>query len=187
MEDNNVDGKQNGQNGSVPGSRKQSTTDQPFEDQIDRKKDPYGDLLKKVVQVKDGSPDTNGDRSSPETTESTPRSERKVRGNAPATPRDRPRGPSLRTRQVTLMLFIITVVFVLSFIPHLGLMVTISFKPDFLSNMSPAGVAIYNLFLRTFVINNMANPIIYGFCDKKFRSECASVLRLRSFCACCRR
>ncbi|KAH3713136.1 alpha-2Db adrenergic receptor-like [Dreissena polymorpha] len=86
------------------------------------------------------------------------------------------KGPSLRTKQVTLMLFIITVVFVVSFVPHLVLMVTISIKSDFLKVMSPAGVAVYNLFLRSFVINNMANPIIYGFCDKKFRAECASVV-----------
>ncbi|KAH3713139.1 uncharacterized protein LOC127858738 [Dreissena polymorpha] len=85
------------------------------------------------------------------------------------------KGPSLRTKQVTLMLFIITVVFVVSFIPHLVLMVTISIKPDFLKVVSPAGIAVYNLFLRSFVINNIANPIIYGFCDKKFRGECATV------------
>lgn len=84
-------------------------------------------------------------------------------------------GHGLRTKQVTLMLFIITVVFVLSFIPHLVLMVTISIKSDFLKEMSPAGVAMYNIFLRSFVINNMANPVIYGFCDTKFRCECATV------------
>ncbi|XP_052249803.1 uncharacterized protein LOC127857448 [Dreissena polymorpha] len=85
------------------------------------------------------------------------------------------KGPSLRTKQVTLMLLIITGVFVVSFIPHLVPMVTISIKPDFLKVVSSAGVAVYNIFLRSFVINNMADPIIYGFCDKKFRGECASV------------
>ncbi|XP_052249837.1 uncharacterized protein LOC127857481 [Dreissena polymorpha] len=85
------------------------------------------------------------------------------------------KGPSIRTKQVTFMLFIITVVYVLSYIPHLVLMVTISIKSDFLKEMTPAGVVVYNLFLRSFVINNMANPIIYAFCDRKFRKECASV------------
>ncbi|XP_052762373.1 cholecystokinin receptor type A-like [Mya arenaria] len=120
---------------------------------------------------------------------STPKSQRKNRGNNRlATPRSESisnRGPSLRTKQVTLILFIITVVFVLSFIPHLIPMVAISFKSDFLMDMSPIGVAVYNIFLRSFVINNMANPIIYGFCDKKFRSECSAVC-LSFFCWCCR-
>lgn len=51
-------------------------------------------------------------------------------------------------------------------------MVINSMNPYFVKDMSPITVAVYNIFLRSFVINNMANPIIYGFCDKKFRSEC---------------
>jgi hypothetical protein len=80
--------------------------------------------------------------------------------------------PSLRTKQIMFMLFMIPVLFVLSFIPHLALLLLKAFNPSFFNDMSPIEVSVYNVFLRSFVINNVANPIIYGFCDKKFRSEC---------------
>lgn len=145
-------------------------------DDLEVKKDPYGDLLKKVVTIKDKSRS-----SSPATArnsrESTPKLERENRQRSRLESNKSDKsvngGPSLRTKQVTFMLFIITVVFILSFIPHLVLMVINSMNPNFVTDMTPPGIAIYNIFLRSFVINNMANPIIYGFCDKKFRSECA--------------
>jgi hypothetical protein len=94
-------------------------------------------------------------------------------------------GPNSRTKQVTLMLFIITVVFILSFIPHLVLMVINAMNSMFVKDMSPVGIAFYNIFLRSFVINNMANPIIYGFCDKKFRTECSDLgWEIITFCRC---
>lgn len=144
-------------------------------DSVEIKKDPYGDLLKKVVKIKSRSnspsPDKNGGQDS--SRESTPRRDvgkrDRNRLESTASSKSSGPGPSLRTKQVTFMLFIITVVFVLSFIPHLVLMVINSMDTEFVVGMTPAGVAVYNLFLRTFVINNMANPIIYGFCDRKFR------------------
>ena len=60
-------------------------------------------------------------------------------------------------KQVTFMLFNITIVFVLSFIPHLTLMVMQTVNPEFMDDLSPKSVALYKIFLRTFVINNMAN------------------------------
>lgn len=80
-----------------------------------------------------------------------------------------------RTREITTMLFIITVVFVLSFVPHLVLMVLMSIDKKFLDRLNPVEISVFQFFLRTFVINNMANPIIYGFCDPKFRRECQTI------------
>ncbi|KAL3890947.1 hypothetical protein ACJMK2_003216 [Sinanodonta woodiana] len=80
-----------------------------------------------------------------------------------------------RTKEITTMLFIITVVFVLSFVPHLVLMVLISIDKKFLDKLNPVEISVFQFFLRTFVINNMANPIIYGFCDPKFRRECQTI------------
>ncbi|XP_045181064.2 rhodopsin, GQ-coupled-like [Mercenaria mercenaria] len=152
-------------------SRETTPTKKSLDD-IEIKKDPYGDLLKKVVKSRSNSP---APRDS--SRESTPKQERmnrqRNRIESNKSEKSVNSGPSLRTKQVTFMLFIITVVFILSFIPHLVLMVINSMNPFFVKDMSPTGIAIYNVFLRSFVINNMANPIIYGFCDKKFRSECA--------------
>ncbi|KAK3595672.1 hypothetical protein CHS0354_026888 [Potamilus streckersoni] len=80
-----------------------------------------------------------------------------------------------RTKEVTTMLFIITVVFVMSFVPHLVLMVLMSIDKKFLDKLNPVEISVFQFFLRTFVINNMANPIIYGFCDPKFRRECQTI------------
>ncbi|XP_045181236.2 uncharacterized protein LOC123540349 [Mercenaria mercenaria] len=143
---------------------------------LEIKKDPYAELLKNVVTSKQIYR-SNSPAPRDFSRESTPRLERmnrqKNRIGCNKSEKSANKGPSLRTKQVTFMLFIITVVFILSFIPHLVLMVINSMNPFFVKDMSPTGIAFYNIFLRSFVINNMANPIIYGFCDKKFRSECA--------------
>lgn len=141
------------------------------------KKDPYGDLVKKIVKIKSRSASPATPRDS---RESTPREERmrrqRSRLESNKSEKSGCTGPSLRTKQVTFMLFVITLVFILSFIPHVVLMVINSMNKNFVTDMTPTGIAFYNVFLRSFVINNMANPIIYGFCDKKFRSECADLI-----------
>ncbi|XP_045182139.2 uncharacterized protein LOC123540880 [Mercenaria mercenaria] len=76
------------------------------------------------------------------------------------------------TKEITKMLFIVTVVFILAFLPHLVLMLMNAVRPQTLRELSPAGVVVYTFFLRTFVINNMANPIVYFVCLGTFRSMC---------------
>ena len=76
-----------------------------------------------------------------------------------------------KTNRITKILFIITMVFTLSVTPHLMVMITIFLKKDFLSSMGPAPASIYNIGLRSFLINSVANPIIYGCIDRKFRKE----------------
>lgn len=80
-----------------------------------------------------------------------------------------------RTRRITFIMFMITLVFFCSFMPHLSLKIVVFMKNDFLKTVSPAGLYLYNTFVWSFFVNNMANPIIYGFCDKIFVRE------LRSF------
>ncbi|KAL3891643.1 hypothetical protein ACJMK2_003895 [Sinanodonta woodiana] len=80
-----------------------------------------------------------------------------------------------RTRRITFIMFMITLVFFCSFMPHLSLKIVVFMKSNFLKTVSPAGLYLYNTFVWSFFVNNMANPIIYGFCDKIFVRE------LRSF------
>ena len=89
---------------------------------------------------------------------------------------------SKATIRVTVMLFTVSLVFALAFIPHLTLMVLTMAKKDFLASLNPTEVQVYQFFLRIFIINNIANPIIYVFCDKKFRTGCYRLL-----CRCCKR
>ena len=76
-----------------------------------------------------------------------------------------------RSKRTTFMLFMITVVFFCSFVPHLILKIVTFMKPGFVPNITFAGKVAYNTFIWCFFINNMANPIIYGYCDRRFREE----------------
>lgn len=83
--------------------------------------------------------------------------------------------PSHKLKQMTYMAFLVTLVFILAFIPHLVLIVTVAINPEFVKGMSVAGIVFYNIGLRSLTINNMANPIIYAFCDDKFRYNCSTL------------
>lgn len=85
--------------------------------------------------------------------------------------KDQPNTSPKRTRRTTLMFFLITVVFFISYIPHLLLKLVTFMNKSFVSDMSFTGKVLYNTFVWCFFINNMANSFIYGFCDGRFRSE----------------
>lgn len=82
-----------------------------------------------------------------------------------------PSGKTNKSKRTTFMLFMITVVFFCSFVPHLILKIVTFINPNFIPNMTYSGKVAYNTFVWCFFINNMANPIIYGFCDTRFRDE----------------
>ncbi|XP_046546338.1 neuropeptide S receptor-like isoform X2 [Haliotis rubra] len=81
------------------------------------------------------------------------------------------------THKTTLMMFIITAVFILSFVPHLALMTTRAVQKHTYDHLEGAPLTLYNLFLRTYFINSVSNPIIYGFMSDKFRSQAKIVFR----------
>ncbi|XP_046375962.2 cholecystokinin receptor-like [Haliotis rufescens] len=102
---------------------------------------------------------------------------RSIRKNA-AKPKEKSRPRAFKT---TLMLFIITVVFIISFLPHLILMITRFIKSDFLDSLQGAGFMVYNVFLRSYVIQSAVNCIVYSFCNERFRNEWRKLL-----VSCCR-
>ena len=80
-----------------------------------------------------------------------------------------------RTNRITKILLLITMTFALSVTPHLVIMVTIFLNDDFLNTMGPVAASVYQVAMRSFCINAVANPIIYGCIDKKFRSEFSKI------------
>ncbi|XP_067664513.1 orexin/Hypocretin receptor type 1-like [Haliotis asinina] len=78
---------------------------------------------------------------------------------------------SIRARKTTMMLFMITLVFVLSFLPHLAIMAAAANNKDLYSSLQGAQIAAYNLFERSYLFNSAFNPIIYSFFSDKFRRE----------------
>lgn len=76
-----------------------------------------------------------------------------------------------RTKRTTIMLFWITIVFFISYVPYLVLRIIFYTNPNWYPDMSFAGKVTYNTLLWCVYVNNMANSIIYGFCDQRFRRK----------------
>ncbi|XP_055896121.1 prostaglandin E2 receptor EP4 subtype-like isoform X1 [Biomphalaria glabrata] len=84
---------------------------------------------------------------------------------------------SAGTRRTTLMLFVITLIYIFSFLPHLLLMIFKTLNIDWLSQYGDTGVMLHNLLIRSYFINSASNPIIYSFFSKNFFSECKYILK----------
>ncbi|KAL4232121.1 hypothetical protein ACF0H5_009696 [Mactra antiquata] len=82
----------------------------------------------------------------------------------------------------TLIWFILTVVFLVTFFVNSGL----SFLSTKEHIFSPVGLAVYLLFYRFYFINNMINPIIYGILDKRFKTSCKSFFQAVKSNFCCK-
>lgn len=80
--------------------------------------------------------------------------------------------PKLRLEKTTLMLFIVTLAYILSFLPFLSLAIHRSVHPGEWEHISYGGEVVYQVFLRSYLINSCANPIIYSFFNSLFRREC---------------
>lgn len=87
-----------------------------------------------------------------------------------------------RAVRITIMLFAITLVYVISFLPFLVITVMDALDETFWTGMSQNQNAIYNFLLRTYFINNVVNPIIYGILDTKFRSETSYLFKRACGC-----
>ncbi|XP_061183164.1 cholecystokinin receptor type A-like [Saccostrea echinata] len=77
---------------------------------------------------------------------------------------------SIKTRQYTVIMLSITVAYVISFLPYLCLVtwrtVAKGYEPNLLSKSE---LVAFQIFLRSFLINNAVNPLIYGFLNTEFR------------------
>ncbi|WAR29451.1 NPFF2-like protein [Mya arenaria] len=81
--------------------------------------------------------------------------------------------------EMTKMFFAVTVIFFFSFIPHLIIIVMTQFNKKFSQDMTSSDIVFYNIFLRSFVINNVTNPIVYLVFMLNFRKACRKL-----FCRC---
>lgn len=81
------------------------------------------------------------------------------------------------SRKTITMLFLITLVFVLSFLPHLCVMVARAINGSVYDGIHGAGLIANNLLVRSYFFNSASNPIIYGFCNRRFRSELKQIFR----------
>ncbi|KAL3889955.1 hypothetical protein ACJMK2_002270 [Sinanodonta woodiana] len=81
------------------------------------------------------------------------------------------------TRKITEMMFTITLVFIVSYLPHLCITILDAVDKQFWDDLSSSELVVYHMFFPTYLINNMANPIIYGYWDVRFRKECIQLIK----------
>lgn len=72
----------------------------------------------------------------------------------------------------TLIWFILTIVFLLTFIINAGL----SFMSTNEHLLSPSKLFWFQIFFRLYFINNIINPIVYALLDKRFNTSCKNLM-----------
>ena len=82
-----------------------------------------------------------------------------------------------RPAKTTRMLFAISIVFVVSFFPFFCVVILRAVHGrQFLASLSNSQIVLVSIFIRSSMISNAANPIIYGLCNKQFRTECRRLI-----------
>lgn len=78
--------------------------------------------------------------------------------------------------RVALIMFLISLTFILTYLPVLCLLLIRNADKTFLPSLSLAERTMYNFFLRTYYIHCAVNPVIYGVWDYRFRKACQHAL-----------
>ena len=79
--------------------------------------------------------------------------------------------------KLTLMFFIITLLFMVSFLPKVILLNIEGIYQDFWENLSDVQRLLFTFFYQMYIINNIANPFIYAFMDSQFRDDTKSMFK----------
>lgn len=92
-------------------------------------------------------------------------------------------GPSFKARKTTFMLFTVTIVYILTFLPFCLLsIIDLQKTQHFQTDGSVLEVNFYHLLFRSYMLSMAVNPIIFSFLNKHFRSECFSLLKDALLC-----
>ncbi|CAG5121357.1 unnamed protein product [Candidula unifasciata] len=79
--------------------------------------------------------------------------------------------------KTTAIAFTVSVVFIISFLPHLCLQVTKFLVKGFDTHLEGSALVAYNLFLRSYFINSVSNPFIYGALNVHFSREVKDLIK----------
>ena len=90
--------------------------------------------------------------------------------------------PKRSLNRTTVMLIIISAVYIIGFLPYLSLVFYFTANPDEKKALDFVGLSLYNLFLRFYLLNCAANAVIYGICDLTFRKKCVRAIRNKLCC-----
>lgn len=79
--------------------------------------------------------------------------------------------------KTTFILFAVTIVFMLTFAPYCVIAILRNVSgADFYTNLSNTEKAVYQLFLRSYLLSSSVNPLIYCFLSRKFRQDVKGML-----------
>ena len=93
---------------------------------------------------------------------------------------------NIRTTKYTVIMLSITITFVLTYLPYLGLITWWTLEEDRLSEiMTRSELVALEVFLRSFLISSIANPFIYGFLNTGFRNFVANIFKKCCSCLPC--
>lgn len=79
---------------------------------------------------------------------------------------------TVRIGRSTLMLFLITLAYILSFVPFYIIVIIRQSDETFVLGLSEGELMAYHLFLRSYLLSSAINPFIYSFCNAQFREYC---------------
>lgn len=80
------------------------------------------------------------------------------------------------SNKITKIAFAICLAFILSYLPHLTITIWTAVKGGFIAPPGPIVSAVLPIVTRSIFINNIVNPFIYGFLDRRFRKIVLSYL-----------
>lgn len=83
-----------------------------------------------------------------------------------------------REKKITIVLFTITVLFILSFLPYIIILILYSVDEGYEASMTQTQHTIYLIGLRLYLINNVSNPFLYSSFDSKFRKHLTDIYSL---------
>ena len=84
-------------------------------------------------------------------------------------------GKSVRAGRTTMILFLVTLLFILTFVPYLTIVTMRYINPHMVEYMTPVELSVFNLMLRSYLMNSALNPLIYCFLNRQFRMKVKKV------------
>ncbi|XP_063433038.1 growth hormone secretagogue receptor type 1-like [Mytilus trossulus] len=89
---------------------------------------------------------------------------------------------NIKASRTTKIFIAVTIAFVLSYLPSVGVMICRSVNKKIEKDSSEFVQVLLKLFSRCHYLNNAANPIIYSFLNKHFRDEITKLTKSIGFC-----
>ena len=91
------------------------------------------------------------------------------------------------TNKLTYIFIVITIVFLISYIPKVGFLIYVAIHPDYWEHISGPRLSGAMFGESFFLLNNIVNPFVYAFMDRKFRKESKQFFQdiFRNYKTCC--